>query len=123
MTRGAQIWNITTCSRLWNMLCPVMRVIASGTLRDYGAKHPDAKASLNVWLAKAKAGQWTTMSHVQSAFPKAKSLNGERARFEISGGECRLIVAFDFKHGIAFVKFVGSHAEYDKIDALTVSFF
>ena len=63
------------------------------------------------------------MSEVQSAFPKAKALNGERARVEISGGDYRLIVAFDFKHGIAFIKFVGTHADYDEIDALTVSRF
>ena len=63
------------------------------------------------------------MNEVQGAFPKAKVLNGERVRFEISGGDHRLIAAFDFKHMIAFVKFIGTHAEYDKVDALTVSQF
>ena len=53
----------------------------------------------------------------------AKILNGERARFEIAGGNFRLIVAFDFIRGIAFIKFIGSHAEYDRIDALRVSLF
>jgi len=79
--------------------------------------------SLDAWLAKAKAGHWKTMREVQSAFPKAKVLNGEPARFEISGGDYRLILAFDFKHMIGFIKFVGTHADSDKIDALTVSRF
>jgi mRNA interferase HigB len=48
-------------------------------------------------------------------------LNGERVRFEIAGGAYRLIAAIDFRLGIVFVKFIGSHAAYDRIDALTVS--
>lgn len=50
-------------------------------------------------------------------------LNDERVRFEVRDGYYRLVVAFDFRRKIAFVKFVGTHAEYDRIDALTVSQF
>ena len=50
-------------------------------------------------------------------------LLGERARFEVAGGNYRMIVAFNFNHQIAFIKFLGTHAEYDKIDALTVSIY
>jgi mRNA-degrading endonuclease HigB of HigAB toxin-antitoxin module len=60
---------------------------------------------------------------VRFAAPNAKILNGERARFEIAGGNYRMIVAFDFGRSIAFVKFIGTHAEYDRVDALTVSLF
>jgi len=63
------------------------------------------------------------MDDVRLAAPNAKILNGERARFEIAGGNFRMIVAFDFVRGIAFVKFIGTHAEYDRINALTVSLF
>jgi mRNA interferase HigB len=63
------------------------------------------------------------MDEVQSAAPKAKVLNRERVRFEIAGGNYRLVVAFDFRRQIAFVKFIGSHAQYDSVDALTVSQF
>jgi mRNA interferase HigB len=105
------------------MLSFAMRLIAASSLRDFGVKHPDAKTSLGAWAAKVKEGRWRAMSDVQAAFPSAKVLNGERVRFQIGGGNYRLIVAFDFKRHIAFVKFVGSHADYDKIDALTVSQF
>jgi mRNA interferase HigB len=64
---------------------------------------------------------WTSMDDVQAAAPKAKVLNRERARFEVAGGNYRLVVAFDFRRQIAFVKFIGTHAQYDDIDALTVS--
>jgi mRNA interferase HigB len=63
------------------------------------------------------------MDDVRRAAPKAKVLNRERVRFEVAGGNYRLVAAFDFRRQIAFVKFVGTHAEYDAIDALTVSMF
>jgi mRNA interferase HigB len=63
------------------------------------------------------------MDEVRSAAPNVKILNGERVRFEIAGGNFRMIVAFDFRRSIAFVKFIGTHAEYDRVDTLTVSLF
>lgn len=86
-------------------------------------KHPATRASLLHWMHVTKASDWTNIVDVQSAFSKAKALNGERVRFEVAGGDYRLIVAFDFRRGIAFVKFIGTHAEYDRIDALTVNLF
>ncbi len=100
-----------------------MRIIARHHLVDFSARNPQAMASINHWFEIAKAAKWAAASEVQSAFSKAKVLNGERVRFEISGGDFRLIVAFNFKHQIAFIKFLGTHAEYDKIDALTVSLY
>jgi mRNA interferase HigB len=70
-----------------------------------------------------KSAKWNSMEDVRSAAPNAKILNGERARFEIAGGNFRMIVAFDFGRSIAFIKFIGTHAEYDRVDALTVSQF
>ena len=60
---------------------------------------------------------------VRLAAPNAKILNGERARFEIAGGNFRMVVAFDFGRRIAFIKFIGTHAEYDRIDAPNVAIF
>jgi mRNA interferase HigB len=70
-----------------------------------------------------KSWHWTSTDDVQRAAPKSKVLNRERVRFEVAGGNYRLIVAFDFRRQVAFVKFIGTHAEYDRIDALTVSQF
>ena len=75
------------------------------------------------WRRIVKGATWANVTEVQSDFSKAKALNGERVRFEVAGGDFRLIVAFDLHRQIAFVKFVGSHADYDKIDALTVNLF
>ncbi|MBI5132023.1 MAG: type II toxin-antitoxin system HigB family toxin [Rhodopseudomonas palustris] len=100
-----------------------MRVIARNVLVEFWSKHPEAKMSLERWYALTKAAMWASTDEVQKAVPKAKVLNRERVRFEIAGGNFRLIVAFDFRRQVAFVKFVGTHAEYDRIDALTVSQF
>jgi len=85
--------------------------------------HPEAKVSLERWHAIVTAAQWTSTNEVQKAAPKAKVLNRERVRFEVAGGNYRLVAAFDFRRQIAFVKFIGTHAEYDRIDALKVSQF
>lgn len=63
------------------------------------------------------------MNDIQAAFPKSVVLNGERVRFEVAGGNYRMIVAFDFTRRALYIKFLGTHAEYDRIDALTVSQF
>ena len=100
-----------------------MRIVAWKVLSSYADKHPEAKVSLERWRTLVKTAKWSPMEDVRSAAPNAKILNGERARFEIAGGNYRMIVAFDFARSIAFVKFVGTHAEYDRIDALTVALF
>lgn len=100
-----------------------MRIIARSTLVAFWGRHPETRAPLEHWEQVTKAAHWASTSDVQATFSKAKALNGERVRFEIHGGDYRLIVAFNFGLGIAFVKFIGTHAEYDRIDALTVSLF
>jgi mRNA interferase HigB len=100
-----------------------MRIIAWNVLTAYAERHPETKAPLDRWRTLVKTARWNSMEDVRSAAPNAKILNGERARFEIAGGNFRMIVAFDFRRGIAFVKFIGTHAEYDRIDAFTVSLF
>lgn len=100
-----------------------MRLIAASTVRAFIEAHPETRAALERWVAVVKQSDWAAPADVQAAFSKAKMLNGERARFEIAGGDFRLIAAFDFGRGIAFVKFIGTHAEYDRVDALTVAQF
>jgi mRNA interferase HigB len=100
-----------------------MRIVARSTLVTFWEKHPETKASLMHWLNVAKLANWNGTHEVQAAFSKAKALGGDRVRFEVAGGDYRMIVAFDFRRLIAFVKFIGTHAEYDRIDAQTVNLF
>jgi mRNA interferase HigB len=90
------------------------------------ALRPDRRKRLQGaerWYTLVKAAHWTSTDDVQRAAPKSKVLNRERVRFEVAGGNYRLVAAFDFRRQVAFVKFVGTHAEYDRIDALTISQF
>jgi mRNA interferase HigB len=98
-----------------------MRVIARSVLAAFWGKHPETKVSLERWHRLTKAAHWASTDDVRRAAPSAKVLNRERVRFEVAGGNYRLVVAFDFRRQIAFVKFIGTHREYDTIDALTVS--
>lgn len=100
-----------------------MRIIAISTLNAYAARHPDAAKSLEYWKRLMRQGNWSTPAEVQASIGKAKVLDGTRIRFEIRDGYYRLIAAFDFRRKIAFVKFIGTHAEYDRIDPMTVEMF
>jgi mRNA interferase HigB len=100
-----------------------MRVIARNMLVGFWDAHPETKVALERWLKRIKAAHWTSTDDVQRAAPRCKALNRERVRFEVAGGNYRLVVAFDFHRQVAFIKFIGTHAEYDRVDALTVSLF
>ncbi len=99
-----------------------MRIISQSTLSAFAIAHPGTRPSLERWRKLFKAANWSSMNDVRAA-TGAVVLNGERARFEVAGGNYRMIVAFNFRHQIAFIKFLGTHAENDKIDALTVSIY
>jgi mRNA interferase HigB len=98
-----------------------MRLIARGTLVAYTRRHPETAVPIERWFRLVKAANWVSMDDVRQASPKAKVLNRDRVRFELVGGNHRLIAAFDFRRQIVFIKFLGTHAEYDAVDALTVS--
>jgi mRNA interferase HigB len=100
-----------------------MRLIARNVLLAYARTHPQTAVPLERWYRLIKAANWTSMDDIRRAAPKAKLLNRNHVRFEVAGGNYRLIAAFDFRRQIVFVKFIGTHAEYDAIDALTVARF
>jgi antitoxin component HigA of HigAB toxin-antitoxin module/mRNA-degrading endonuclease HigB of HigAB toxin-antitoxin module len=100
-----------------------MRVIARNTLVAFAKAHPETRSALERWFTVVRSAEWMSMNEVKSAFSGAKVLNAERARFEVAGGNYRLIAAFDFRRQTVFVKFLGTHTEYDNVNALTVSQF
>lgn len=100
-----------------------MRIIKRSTLVTFREAHPETTPSLKRWQQIFKNAEFGSMDDVSRAMPKAKILNADRARFEVAGGNYRMVVAFDFVHQVAWIKFLGTHGEYDVIDALTVSMF
>lgn len=97
-----------------------MRIIALGTLREFWAKHPDAEAPLCAWYAQASRADWSSPGDVKRAYRNASFLPGNRVVFNIKGNDYRLIVAVHYSRRMMFVRFVGTHAEYDRIDAETI---
>ena len=97
-----------------------MRVIAKRTLRQFWCVHADAKGPLEAWHSEILKAAWTTPQQVKAQFGSASILKGGRVVFNIGGNKYRLVVAMDFRRQVCFVKFIGSHAQYDAIDAETV---
>ena len=97
-----------------------MRVIAVSTLRDFWERHPDAEQPLKAWYAEATSATWTQPADIKVQYRSASVLQNRRVVFNIKGDDCRLIVAVAYKLQIVYVKFVGTHIEYDAVDAKTV---
>lgn len=98
----------------------LMRVIAVSTLRQFWEKHPDAEQPLKAWFDEAGNAIWAQPSDIKAQYGSASILKNRRVVFNIKGNDYRLIVAIAYKLGIVYIKFIGTHTEYDKIDAETV---
>jgi mRNA interferase HigB len=98
-----------------------VNVIAVRTLREFWTSHPDAEGPLQAWYAEATAADWAKPQDIKDRFPSADFV-GDRVVFNLKGNTYRLIVAVYFPGRIMFIKFIGTHAEYDKVDAETVSY-
>jgi mRNA interferase HigB len=94
-----------------------MRIIKRKTLSDYWEKHKDAKSALQAWYAETKAATWKTPSEILVRFPYADPIGDNRVVFNIKGNHYRLVVKIHYKTGIVFIRFIGTHAEYDKVNA------
>ena len=97
-----------------------MRVLAKKTLKEFwelNPQHRDSKSSLEAWHAEAIKANWSTPQEIKAQFRSASILKNNRVVFNIAGNKYRLIVSIDYDRRACFVKFVGSHKEYDLIDA------
>lgn len=97
-----------------------MRLISRKTLRDFYEKHADATAPLEAWFHEVSNESWSGPQTIKKRYPSADILPGNRVVFNIKGNTYRLIVKVHYNTGIVFIRFVGTHAEYDKIDATTI---
>ena len=100
-----------------------MDIIARKNLEAYWHRHPETEQPLRAWLTAAKTLNWSSMNSIVRTFAKASPINAERCVFDICGGNYRLIVAFKFSANLAFIKFIGTHAQYDRVSAATVTEF
>jgi mRNA interferase HigB len=97
-----------------------VRVISRRALREFWERHTDAEQALRAWYSEAKAAVWRGPADVKVRYPAASIVANNRVVFNIKGNQYRLITAIKYEQGIVFIRFVGTHAEYDQIDAESV---
>jgi len=98
-----------------------MNIIARRTLRVFWEKHPQAQTPLSVLYNRLKAQDWIGPHEIRQSFGNSVDFVGDnRVIFDVGGNKYRVIVAFDYDSHRGYIKFVGTHAEYDRIDARMV---
>ena len=97
-----------------------MRIIAKRTLRDFWIKHADSEQQLKAWYRETEKTEWENFNDLKKDYPSASILQENRIVFNIKGNNYRLIVKFSFEYQICWIRFIGTHSEYDKIDANTI---
>jgi mRNA interferase HigB len=100
-----------------------MRIIAKSTLREFWNTHPrgaEAKAVLETWYALVRHAEWKSPADVRALHGDASILKGGRVVFNIGGNEFRLVTRINYRSGTVYIRFVGTHGEYDHIDAESI---
>lgn len=97
-----------------------VRIIAKRILRNFWVRHPKAKGPLEAWHQEVAAADWASPSAVKTHFRSASLLQDRRVVFNIAGNQYRLIVKINYAYRIVYIRFVGTHADYDAIDARTI---
>lgn len=96
------------------------RIFAKSTLREYWEMHPDSEQYLKTWYDTVMSSDWKTQNDVKQTYANASILKNGRTVFNIKGNSYRLIVKFNFEKQWAFIRFIGTHTESDKIDPNTI---
>ncbi len=97
-----------------------MRIIARKALREFWETHPDAEQALRAWFTEAKGAAWKTPTDIKARYADASIVANNRVVFNIRGNNYRLVVRINYDFGIVYIRFVGTHAAYDKIKVETI---
>jgi mRNA interferase HigB len=97
-----------------------MIIIYQKKLQDFAKKHADAANSISTWRKVVQEAKWEKGVDILADFPKAKLIPSKRARFKITGNKYRLIIEVDYADKLVEIRFIGTHSEYDEIDASSV---
>ena len=100
-----------------------MHLVSLPPLLTFTAKHPTAKQAVLTWCDEVKKAEWASPADIKNQHASASILKNRRVVFNIKGNDYRLIVAVAYNTGFVFVKFIGTHQQYDAVDANTVDSF
>lgn len=93
-----------------------MRVLAKKILREFWESYPDTEEQLKSWFQETVKGKWPNPNFVKDQFPNSRLISNNRVIFNIKGNQYRLIVRVNYKYQMVYVRFIGTHEDYDKID-------
>ena len=94
-----------------------MRIIAQKTIREFWSKHSETEQQLKAWYDEVKKADWSTPNDILKEFPNARVIKNDRAIFNIKGNKYRIVIAVKYDFKIVYIRFIGTHKEYDKINA------
>ncbi len=97
-----------------------MRVVAKKVLREFWEKHADAEEQLKTWYKEASKAAWMNPSDIKEEYVRASILKGGRVVFDICGNKYRLVVDINYLRQWVFIRLIGTHKDYDNIDANTI---
>ncbi len=97
-----------------------MRVISPKILREFWEKHADCQQQLKAWFQEASKAEWKSPRDIKNEYPSASFLMDNRVVFNIKGNNYRLIVKISYEYAMVWIRFIGTHKEYDKINASTI---
>lgn len=97
-----------------------MRIIAKKSLKVFWEVYPECEQQLKSWYQEASNAQWSNPNDIKKDYPAASILTDNRVVFNIKGNHYRLIVKINYDYHIVWIRFVGTHTEYDKINAKTI---
>jgi len=97
-----------------------MRIISRRILREFWEKHPDATIELQTWFHDVERATWNSPADIKTVYQNASIVANNRVVFNIKGNHYRLVVVVIYEHGVVYIRFVGTHEEYDRIDVSTI---
>ena len=97
-----------------------MRMIALRTLKQFWKKHPDAEHPLRQWYDDVRRADWKTPQELRVAYASASVISSDRVVFNVKGNAYRIIVRINFHYRIMYIRFIGTHAEYDQVNVKEV---
>jgi mRNA interferase HigB len=97
-----------------------MRIISRRRLVEFWETHPDAEQPLRAWYTEAKKASWNSPAEIKAIYRSVSIISNNRVIFNIKSNTYRLVVIVEYSQGKMFIRFVGTHAEHDKIDAVSI---
>ena len=97
-----------------------MRIFTEKPLKEYAERHPEAKTAIQDWVKKVRECSWHSLSDIRQTFNSVDYVGNQHYVFNIKGNDYRLVGVIQFRPQFVYIRFIGTHSEYDRIDCTTI---